>query len=212
VPETHSTATVFLLTLIPVLVAMDPLGNVPIFLTIAEGADAARRRKLIVHAIITAAVAGALFILAGRKVFDFLGITQYDFQIGGGLVLLTLALGEMFGAGMYKPGRGDAGIVPLGMPLVSGPAVLTTLVIVVDLHTKELGGLSSSMLCAGTAFAVGLAVTAFCFAFAGRLSELLGISVLRAVDRVVNLLLAAIAVMMIRSGVEGAIRVLSAHT
>lgn len=184
----------FLLTLIPVAVAMDPLGNVPIFLSLSEGMTRSERRRVIAQAAATAAVAGALFLLAGRAVFDFLGITQYDFQIGGGLVLLTLSLAEMLGRTPVSAARATSGVVPLGTPLVAGPAVLTTLVIVMDLH---------GTLHAAAAFAVSLAASALAFAFADRLASRLGLPALRAVDRIVNLLLAAIAVMMVRRGIEG---------
>jgi len=185
---------IFLKTLIPIAVAMDPLGNVPIFLGLAEGMTPRERRRVVAQAVVTAAVAGALFIAAGRAVFSFLGIEPYDFQIGGGLVLLTLALAEMLGARPAPAARESAGVVPLGIPFVAGPAVLTMLVIMVDLNGARY---------TAVAFAVSLGATALAFAFAGRIAARLGMPALRAIDRIVNLLVVAIAVMMIRRGVEG---------
>lgn len=197
---------VFLLTFIPVLVAVDPLGNVPIFLDLTRDQSPAERRRTVVAAMRTAAIAGAVFIFAGRPVFSFVGITQQDFQIGGGLVLLTLSLAALLGRSQWAGGSGghaQNGVVPLGMPLVAGPAALTTLVIVVDLHARALGGRGWAMLCAGAAFALTLALTAACFLAGERISRALRESTLRALDRVVDLFLAAIAVMMIRRGLEG---------
>src|SRR5918993_2767013 len=117
----------FLSTFIPLFVAIDPFGMIPIFLAVTDGIPAERRRTVSFEAVGAATVICLLFMFLGEGLFGFLGIRDYDFRIAGGVLLLVLAIYDLLVPG--KPAvheRETVGIVPLAMPLIAGPATLTT--------------------------------------------------------------------------------------
>src|SRR5450755_1244939 len=124
----------FLLAFIPLFVAIDPIGLVAIFLGLGGHADARRRQHEGTLGLITSLAVSIGFIFLGKIIFNALGITVADFQIAGGLILLGLAGRELLGVGAHDRRGGDEefGVVPLGMPLIAGPALLTALLILVD--------------------------------------------------------------------------------
>src|SRR5207249_7527183 len=122
-----------LLAFIPLFVAIDPVGVVPLFWGISQGVDAERKRRIVNQATWTAAIVAIGFMFLGKVIFRALNITVADFQIAGGLILLGLAAHDLLGVG---PGiaktNEDFGVVPLGLPIIVGPATLATLLIVMD--------------------------------------------------------------------------------
>jgi multiple antibiotic resistance protein len=132
------------------------------------------------------------FIFLGKIIFSALGITVADFQIAGGLILLILATRELVTFGPPDRGGGDEfGIVPLGMPLIAGPALLTALLILID--TVGIVFTLVSLL-------VNLAIVAIALCNADRFSRWMSKQGLRGVSKIIALLLAAIAVSLIRRG------------
>jgi multiple antibiotic resistance protein len=182
----------FFLAFIPIFVAIDPIGLVAIFTGLAPNASPEQRRRQGFLGIITALCVAVGFIFLGEIVFDALGITDADFQIAGGLILLGLAGRELLSLGPANREASDEfGIVPLGMPLIAGPALLTALLILVD--TVGLVVTLVSLL-------VNLALVAVAFWNAGWFARWMGRQGLRGVSKIVALLLAAIAVSLIRRG------------
>lgn len=181
-----------LLAFIPIFVAMDAVGVLPFFLSFTEGMEEEKRRHVIRDSIFTAFSVGVGFLLLGKVVFRFLGVTVSDFKVGGGLILLIVAVRDILFAekGQRPPGE-TIGVVPLGVPLIVGPAVMTTLLICHDLYGFWITLLS---------FMANLGFTWFVFKEAEKLTRVLGESGIRGVAKVTSLLLAAIAVMMIRKG------------
>lgn len=181
-----------LLAFIPIFVAMDAVGVLPFFLSFTEGMEEEKRRHVIRDSIFTAFSVGVGFLLLGKIVFRFLGVTVSDFKVGGGLILLIVAVRDILFAekGQRPPGE-TIGVVPLGVPLIVGPAVMTTLLICHDLYGFWITLLS---------FMANLGFTWFVFKEAEKLTRVLGESGIRGVAKVTSLLLAAIAVMMIRKG------------
>src|SRR6266567_3241877 len=91
------------------------------------------RKRQAFLGIFTALCVAVVFIFLGKIIFAALGITVADFQVAGGLILLVLAVRELVGISEHDRGGGEEfGIVPLGMPLIAGPALLTALLILVD--------------------------------------------------------------------------------
>jgi multiple antibiotic resistance protein len=128
----------------------------------------------------------------GGIIFDALGITTADFQVAGGLILLALAGRELLNLGSSdQPGSNEFGIVPLGMPLIAGPALLTALLVLVD---------TVGVVFTLTSLLVNLALVAVAFWNAGWFTRWMGRQGLRGVSKIVALLLAAIAVSLIRRG------------
>ncbi len=160
----------FWLAFIPLFVAVDAVGVVPIFLGLAEGIDEAARRQLVADATLAAGAVGLGFIFLGDAVLQFLTPLR---QSGARL-----------------------GVVPLGVPLIVGPAVLTTLLTVARTH---------GYLVTLVAFVLNLAIVWAALRWAALVGRLLGDAGARAVAKVFALILAAIGVTFIRRGLMAAL-------
>jgi multiple antibiotic resistance protein len=186
----------FGLTFVPLFVAMDSISTVPILMAITHDMTAKERSTVIRHALITAVLLGLGFIVIGKGIFLFMGITVNDFLIAGGLILFLLGAKELVVGKMFEAqavaGDNILGIVPLGTPLVVGPAVLTTLLILTDQYHIAMVTFS---------FVVNLLLSWLFFAQATRLVKILGQGGVLALSKIFALLLAAIAVAMIHRGV-----------
>lgn len=189
-----------LLAFIPLFVAVDAAGVLPVFVSLAGDLDARERRRIIIESMITAMCLAAGFIFLGRAIFRFLGITMGDFMVAGGLVLLCIAILDVLSTekGRRKPGE-RPGAVPLGTPLIAGPAVLTTSLLVLDQYgiAPVLMAVTANILIAGAVFL-----------FSGALTRLLGDAGSKALSKITSLFLAAIAVMMIRKGLMAVLSLL----
>lgn len=186
----------FLLAFIPIFVAIDPIGLLAIFTGLAAHASPEQRKRQASLGIFTALCVAIGFMFLGEIIFNALGITDADFQVAGGLILLGLAGRELLGLGSQdREASNEFGIVPLGMPLIAGPALLTALLILAD--TVGLMFTLVSLL-------VNLALVAIAFWNADRVARLMGKQGLRGVSKIVALLLAAIAVSLIRRGWQAA--------
>lgn len=184
----------FLDAWIPLFVAIDPPGVAPMFLGLTQGVDPAERRNIANQATLTAAIVAIGFLFLGELTLRALDITLADFQVAGGLVLLGLAYRDILGSPETAPARReDVGVVPLGTPLVAGPATLTLLLIL-----ARSVGLTITLL----ALLANLVLVLLTFRYSDRLTRFVGLRGLRAAARIVALLLAAIAVHMIRRGWE----------
>jgi len=188
----------FGLTFVPLFVAMDAIGVLPILLPLTQDMEVRERRRVIRLAVLTALGLGLGFVAIGKGIFLFLGIEVADFLIAGGLILLLLAAKDLITGKMMEAeasvGADMIGVVPLGTPLVVGPAVLTTLLILIDLY---------SIVIVIVSFIINLAIAWLLFAQANRVVAFLGQGGVRATSKVVGLFLAAIAIKMIRQGVLG---------
>lgn len=186
----------FGLTFVPLFVAMDSISTVPIVLAITQGMTDRARSTVIRHALLTALLLGLAFIIIGKGIFLFMGITVNDFLVAGGLILFLLGAKELVVGKMFETQASDGenviGIVPLGTPLVVGPAVLTTLLILNDQYHIAMVTFS---------FVVNLLLSWLFFAQANRLVRILGKGGVLALSKIFALLLAAIAVAMIHRGV-----------
>ncbi len=189
----------FFITFIPIFVAIDPIGVVPAFLSLTEGLSKKSKQSLIYSATMTAFVISMIFLFSGRWLFRFLGITENDFRIAGGIVLLIIAIMDLLFSNdeNRKPADATAGIVPLGIPLIMGPAALTTILISVQHH-----GFWQT----GVALLVNLVLVALTFLGSGYIVKIMGKSGTKAFAKVANLFVAAIAVMMIRVGLTAIIK------
>ena len=194
-PNADNRATMiekFFLAFIPVFVAIDPIGLVAIFMGLGSSASREQRKRQAFLGIFTALCVAVGFIFLGKIIFAALGITVADFQVAGGLILLGLAGRELLGLGPHDRGGGDEfGVVPLGMPLIAGPALLTALLILVDTV-----GLLFTLL----SLLINLALVAVAFCNADQFTRWMGKQGLRGASKIIALLLAAIAVSLIRRG------------
>ena len=191
--------TAFVAAFIPIFVAIDAPGILPMYLGLTDGLTNDERREVAFKAIVVAGVIGGVFVFAGKAIFHFLGITRADFQIAGGLVLLVLALSDLLSQGekRRRAVSKDIAIVPLGMPLIVGPGALTALVALTD---------QQGIFATASAFVVNLAIALGFLAAAPRIVAVIGQGGSKALSKVMNLLLAAIAVSMVRVGVTEVVR------
>jgi len=182
----------FFVAFIPVFVAIDPIGLVALFIGLGPSASPHQRRHQAFLGIFTGLGVAIGFIFLGKIIFSALGITVADFQIAGGLILLILATRELVTFGPQDRGGADEfGIVPLGMPLIAGPALLTALLILID---------TVGVVFTLVSLVVNLAIVAVALCNADRFSRWMGKQGLRGISKIIALLLAAIAVSLIRRG------------
>ena len=190
---------------LPLFVAINPMGIIPIYLSVTESLSASERRRLTLQAMLTAIGLSVIILFAGQLIFSLLGITVNDLRVGGGLILLVLSISNLI-FGDYRrrdPTEGgeedlaSVGIVPLGIPLIVGPAAITSILV-----SREAYGyiptLVSLIVNMGLVF-----LTLVASPYIGRFAGLAGS---RAIAKVASLFLAAISVAMIRAGIMGMVR------
>ena len=189
---------IFILSFIPIFVAIDVLGLVPIFLSLTEGLKPPEKKKLITDATFTALAVSLVFLFGGRLLFNFMGITENDFRVGGGIVLLVLAVIDLTFTGdkTNRAPQTSVGVVPIGIPLIIGPAVLTTLLIIVD---------SYGYLAAVVGLLANLFLVWLIFQNSDYIIRVMGEAGSKAFAKVAALFMAAIAIMMIRIGLTAMI-------
>jgi len=183
------------LSFIPLFIAIDAIGVLPFILSLTQDMNPAERPRIIRYAMFTAFALGLAFIGIGEGIFFLLGIAVGDFLVAGGIILLVLAIRHLITGKFVElqpsVSKQMIGVVPIGTPLVVGPAVLTTLLLITQQYSVPAVIL---------AFVLNLAFAWLVFAQANRIARLLREQGLRAASQIASLLLAAIAVMMIRKG------------
>ena len=186
----------FLQAFIPLFVAIDPIGLAAIFLGLGQNVDRAQRQKIADQATWTGGLVALGFLFLGQSVFKAVGISVSDFQIAGGLVLFILAARDLVqSAAEPEKLPPDFGVVPLGMPLIAGPASITTLLV---LAQNAVVGLWVTLL----ALAANLVLVVFALHYSEWLGRKIGATGLRAISKIIAMLLAALAVGMIRQGLR----------
>jgi multiple antibiotic resistance protein len=185
----------FLQAFIPLFVAIDPIGLAAIFLGLGQGVAAEQRQHIGRQATLTGGAVALIFLFLGANIFAALGISASDFQIAGGFILFVLAAREIIqSAAVPEKIPHDFGVVPLGMPLIAGPALITTLIAM----AQTLG-----VRYALAGLVANLVLVILAFTYSDRLGRLIGATGLRAISKIIAMLLAAIAVNMIRRGIAG---------
>ena len=185
----------FILCFVPIAVAVDAISLVPIFIGMTERFNESSRRQIIWRSIVTAAVVGIAFLIAGKGLLVLMGIRPEDFQIAGGLILFGLGLPDILGRPMIRREVAglSMGVVPLGVPLIVGPGVLTACLLLGDRY-----GYKATI----SALLVNLALVAVGLLFAARILRLLGEAGTKALTKLTGLLLLSYGVMLVRDGIE----------
>lgn len=192
--------TYFLSLFLPLFVAMDPLGVLPAFLQMTSELSQTRRKKMVDLSILTAGAVGLLFIPLGPLVLAALGLKTGDFQVAGGLLVLVVALRDVVWdqkmMAMSEASEGT-GIVPFGIPLLVGPAVFATLILLRNRF---------SWLEVAACLVLNLALSWAVFRKSTEWMQWMGLTGTRVISKLAALLLAAYAVMMIRVGITSIIQ------
>lgn len=184
-----------LLAFIPIFVAVDAIGVLPIFISLTEEVKQQQRIKIIAQSMLTAVCVAVAFIFLGKAVFKALGITIGDFMVAGGAILFCLAITDIINPMKRRrmPAE-ELGAVPLGTPLIVGPAVLTTSMIIISEY-----GLTATLI----SVVVNIMLAGIIFSGAEAVMKVLGEAGTKVLSKIMSLLLAAIAVMLIRKGMAG---------
>jgi multiple antibiotic resistance protein len=191
----------FWLCFVPLFVAVDPIGVLPLFMGLTRGAHQPYLGRLVLKSMLTAAVVSLLFLLGGGPFLAMLGVTVNDFSIAGGILLFAFSITDILS--VDKSGRvvtptelAELGVVPIGVPLIAGPALLTTIILLREEH---------GILPSAAALLVNIGLAGLCFLSSKAISRALGVNGVKLVSKIANLLLASIAVMLVRKGIMSSI-------
>jgi len=181
------------LPLIPLFVAFDALGILPIFVSLTSEMTQSERKKVVSQSTLTGFLASIGFLAAGKSVFDLLGITVSDFKVAGGILLFIIAVVDLiFPERTRTFPKETLGVVPIGIPLIVGPGVLTLLLI-----SAQTYGYVSTVLC----LILNLLTVWLVFGHSHLIMRLLKEGGTKGMGKVFALFLAAFAMMMIRTGI-----------
>jgi multiple antibiotic resistance protein len=192
-----------------IFVLVDPISAIPAFIAITDHADQTGRRRMARRACLTCFIVLALFALAGPQIFRLFGITLPAFEIAGGLILGLIGLDMLQARRSHTketPGetqegaeKEDAGIIPLGVPMLAGPGAISSVMV---LTSQNPDWRHESIILA--AIATSALISFFILAAAHRISSLLHRTGIRIMTRMMGLLLTAIAVQFVLNGLRHA--------
>ena len=196
-----------LLALSSIFFLVDPFAAIPSFLAITENADAVRRKQMARKGALTCFIVLTSFAIAGQLIFRMFGITLPAFEIAGGLILLLIGLDmqearrsptqETHGDTEEATAKEDAGIVPLGIPMLAGPGAISSVMVLVGqvptLWGWQMGAILGSI-------TITSLVTYFVLAAASRVRQVMGETGIRILVRIMGLLLVALAMQYFVNG------------
>ena len=185
----------FLLSFIPLFVAFDVLGVLPVYIKLTASMDHENRTRHLRDSLLTAFIISMLFVIVGNRVMTYLGISMQDFLVAGGIVIFITAIRDLI-QGHAEPAQGNEffGVVPLGIPLLAGPAVLATSMIIWSQHPFYYYLIS---------LVLNIIICWVVLYFSDFILKLLGRRIVEALSRVFSLIIASIAIMFIRRGIQG---------
>ena len=190
------------------LLVVDPPGVVPTFVALTKGMQPSRRRAILTRAVVIAFGVALFFLLAGRAVLSYLGVTVQAFSISGGILLFVAALPMLFGqrGGLQAPEAKESGSVgedisvfPLAIPLLSGPGAIATIL----LMTSQTTGDPRKLVAAIVAIALVFVVAFVSLYLGARMIALVGEGGVHIATRVMGIILAALAVQYVLNGMTG---------
>jgi MarC family membrane protein len=176
---------------------LDPLGNVPVFLSLLKPLPAARRRVVLVRELLIALAVLFAFLLGGKLILDAMHIRQESVSIAGGIVLFIIGIRMIFPSPEGLLGElpeGEPFIVPLAIPLVAGPSGMAAVILMGSSDPSRLADWSLALFVAWLATAVILFSATYLY-------RLLGMRMLTAVERLMGMLLVTLSVQMFLDGV-----------
>lgn len=181
---------------IALFIIIDPLGNLPIFIGLTGDKTKEERKKILKIVALTALVLLLIFTFAGTGILKIFKITISDFKIAGGLLLLAISL-KILIVGYVIPESEEIGVVPLACPLLVGPGAITTTMVFLGIY-----GLKITLV----AILISFLLTSVILNFAENIYNFLGKTGALIISKIVAILISAIAVQYIRSGIEEMIK------
>ncbi|CAJ1899314.1 MULTISPECIES: YhgN family NAAT transporter [Aeromonas] len=177
---------------------MDPLGNLPVFLSILRHIDPKRRRKVMIRELLFSLAIMLLFLFVGQQILGFLNLRQEAVSIAGGIILFLIAIKMIFPSegGVTGLAAGEEPfLVPMAIPMIAGPSILASLMLLANQEPTRMVDWSLALFLAWAASAVILM-------FYEVFNKLLGERGLTAVERLMGMLLVMISVQMLLDGVH----------
>jgi MarC family membrane protein len=190
--------TSFASAIVIFLLVMDPVGNIPLFVSLLRTVDEKRRAWVIMRECAIAFCVLLAFIFGGGAFLNLLGLSETSLGIAGGVILFLIALRMIFRHpdGVFgRESGGEPFIVPLAIPAIAGPTTLATVLLLVSRAPQR-------VLEWIVALTIAMAVTSLMLVFAERLAKWIGAQGLMAFERLMGLILTAIAVQMLLKGIE----------
>ena len=188
------------------LLIMDPLGNIPVFLSVLKKVEnESRKRKILIRELAIALIVMLVFLFVGQYFLKWLNLRQEAVQIAGGIVLFLIALRMIFPTEKGVMGdlpEGEPFIVPLAVPLLAGPSTLAMLILLARSQPDRIIDWLIAVLGAW-------GVTSLIMLSSGKLHKLLGMRGLIAVERLMGMVLVAISVQMLLDGITTYLKALS---
>ena len=195
------------LALSSIFFLVDPFAAIPAFLAITESADPVRRKRMARKGALTCFIVLTGFAIGGQLIFRMFGITLPAFEVAGGLILLLIGLDmlaakrsptqEALGDTEEAAGKEDAGIVPLGIPMLAGPGAISSVMVLVgqvpSLWHWEMGAILGSI-------TITSLVSYWVLAGASRVRRVMGETGIRILVRIMGLLLVALAMQFFVNG------------
>lgn len=181
------------------ILVMDPLGNIPLFLSFLQGIDKCRRRFIIIRELLIALGVLLIFLFFGERLLLFLNLQQETVSISGGIVLFIIGIRMIFPTSSGVMGQqldGEPFIVPLAIPLIAGPSALATLILMVHTAPEKMTQWLISLL-------IAWSFTAFILMLAPIFYKILKRRGLAAIERLMGMLLIMISVQMLLNGIKG---------
>jgi multiple antibiotic resistance protein len=184
----------FWLCFFPLFIAVDAFGVLPMFMSFTHGLTKKQRKVVVIQSVLTGIIVAIAFLAIGQGILKLLRVTVSDFMIAGGVLLFVIAMSEMlhFEKNNYHLDAESLGAVPIGVPLIVGPAVLTTSLILISQY---------GLLFTGLSVILNILIAGSVFWFSGHIYRFLGRVGSKTISKLAALLIAAIAVMMVRKGI-----------
>jgi MarC family membrane protein len=187
------------------LLVVDPFGNVPLVVATLHGVAPERHRRIVVRECLFAYAILLLFMLGGKAFLALLNLTETSLSIAGGIVLFLIALRMVFprAEGIFgQPAGEEPMLVPLAIPAIAGPSALATVMLLASRDPSRLPTWIAAL-------TIAMAITTVVLAFSDRMEGMLGPRAVIAVERLMGLVLTAVAVQMFLSGVKAFVLELS---
>lgn len=186
-------------TTILLLLIMDPMGNLPIFMSVLKHLEPKRRHIVLIREMLIALILMLLFLFSGEHILSFLNLRTETVSISGGIILFLIAISMIFPSSESTTSGLPAGeepfIVPLAIPLVAGPSLLATLMLLSHQYTCQMTKLVGSLL-------IAWGVTLIILLLSGLFLRLLGNKGVNALERLMGLILIMLATQMLLDGIR----------
>jgi MarC family membrane protein len=188
----------FASALILLLLVLDPLGSLPVFIPIMRAVARERRARVAVREVAIAFGVLAAFMFAGEAFLGLMRLSERSLEVAGGVILLIIAIRMIFGSegGVYGVPEGREPLIfPLAVPLLAGPSAMATVLLLASRQPERMWHWVGAL-------AVAMAVSGLVLVLADRIRRWIGDSMVAAIEKLMGLVLTAIAVEMILAGLK----------